>query len=95
MHVEVENYPFDQSINEQLLQVSYPDIPSFLPSSEDISFFKMIGDGMVSSMRDSTEADFQEECCIPYQDYIINQSILLEEEKQMYFYSFPPILDVI
>ena len=94
MEIEGENYPFDESIDETLLQVSYPDIPSFVPTSDDVSFFKMIADEMAISIRDFTEADFQEECCIPYQDYIINQSILSEEEKQMYLLVLISILDV-
>lgn len=84
LYVKTEDYPFNLTIDEQRLQVSYPEIPSFSPTAEDISFFNMIGDGMVTSMRDATEIDFQNEICNSYYEHIVKQSIINEEEKNMY-----------
>ena len=65
---------------------------SFSPTAEDISFFKIIGDSMVSSMRDSTENDFQNEICISYYEHIVKQSVINEEEKNMYYYPIELLL---
>ena len=83
MVFEVEDIPFEQPMDERLLEVVYPDTPSFVPSAEDTSFFKMITEGMVTSMRESTETDFHSECCDPYYDYLVEHAVVSEEEKRM------------
>lgn len=85
LNVAEDNMLFNPIVDEKQLEVSYPDTPSFLPNSDDISFFKMISDGMVTSMKDSTENDFRSECYVPYYDRIMTQSCLSEEEKRMYY----------
>ena len=94
--VTVSEYIADRITNEDPVSVSYPEIPSFLPTSEDISFFNMISDEMVRSMKETTDIDFQSETFDYYYCLIQNQSSITEEEKEVYVLQFfNEIADVI
>ena len=96
LDVKEEDYPIDLDLDESLLQVFYPEIPSFSPTAEDISFFNMISDEMVRSMKETTDIDFQSETFDYYYCLIQNQSSITEEEKEVYVLQFfNEIADVI
>lgn len=83
MTVQENDLPLEIIYEDNSLEVTYPEIPTFSPTMDDISYFEMISNGMVTSMKDATDATFQNEICEPLYARIIEKSVMNADEKRM------------
>lgn len=83
MNLVESNLEYETCIKDEDLKTTYPECPSFSPNSSDVTLFKLIADGIVSSTKNDANNSLRQATKQAINDERTFTAVLSMEEERM------------